>query len=257
MNISINGVDYPNGITNALELSRAGEIEQPVYAIQNYLIGSQLQSIPPYYLPSGFTNSWCPTTWNNFQPLDSPIAVSVAPTVSLQVWPQLAWEQLKIALHEYSQGGDVEMPVGSNLVLQLAHDYLEVTAGDIFPVSFATIVSTSKFFDWIQPLAKRIRSLASFARKGIVLYGRKPFLVSSHEKVSAETAAHEHTLHLESILLARAHSLITLNQIEELHSDSGCVSTCLKFVFICSAKLFRLVSPELPVCSGTAHTVTT
>jgi hypothetical protein len=250
MNFCTDGIDCPTSVADASVPVCVDSIEGPVYAVQDYVIGAQLQSIPPYYLPSGFTDSWYPTTWNNFRPLDSPIAVSVKPTLNLQVWPRLAWEQLKNALHEYSYDTDVEMPVGSNSVLQLACDYLGVTAGGIFPVSFATIVSTSKFFDWIQPLAKRIRSLARFARKGIVLYGRNPFLISSHEKVSAETAARQHTTHIEDIDLARAHSSVNSSKRGSQLLDSGRVGVCNRFLFTCLAKFFGRSSPKLSVCFG-------
>jgi hypothetical protein len=223
-----------------------------LYTVQEYLDYSHLGCIAPHYLPKHFSEAWIPNVLvSALQPLDAPIAASVESGLPRQMWPRNAWKQLKYAIQSYSCFDD-DIPLGTNEVLQLASEYVSLATGSIFVSSFTSAVSVVGAFGLMQPFIKKLRRLLSNVLKASTLYGGKAFLVSAFQTINAETAAHDHTLHIESIALALARSTIESIKADEHRLDSGSANACKRFLSMSWKEFCRPTSATLSVCSSAA-----
>jgi hypothetical protein len=146
------------------------------------------------------------------------------------------------------------MPLGTNLVLQLASDYLTVIGG-FLPNTETAVASPDEYVKLIRPLAKKFQRFVTRVLKGFTLYGTKAFLIPICQSVSVETAAHEHTFHIESIALARAHSQTKSPIQDEQRLDSGSADVCYRIASAWLAEFSGRFAPTLRVSSDVTRFV--
>jgi len=232
----------------ALTPRLATEHEVRLYTVQEYFDGSQLGTIPPAYLPPQFANQWAAGVWNGLQSVHASATVPNEPKLPRRLWRRTAWKHLKKAVQDCSEFDVTEMPFGTNLVLELASDYLIVTGGYL-PNAETAVASPDEYVKLIRPLAKKFQKFVTRVLEGFTLYGTKAFLIPLFQSVSVETAAHEHTFHIESIALARAHSKTGSSIQEEQRLDSGCADVCYRLASVWLTEFSGRFAPVLCVCS--------
>lgn len=197
-----------------------------------------------------FPNAVASSVWDPLRPLNSTISVSVDSEPPRQIWHPDAWIQLKWAVQDYPVFDDTEILLDTSKVLELASVYLSEDFESVIQASFATIVSTAKAFGLLEPIARKLRNVINRVLKASTLYGGKAFLVSVFQSVSDETAAQDHTLHIESIALARDHSRIKSDRVEKRNiHDSERVGACKELLNTLCESYFGPSVGTLSLCA--------